>query len=253
MNKKIELLAKLTITYVIMLGICFLLYSYVVIPTNGAEKINAITGLLGWSATIFAPIAAYFFLNSWKEQTQYNSALEKIEEMLEQITFLVNQIEEIRNKQDVFLFLNNYLTNKNGFDELCKSSEKRFDLPSFTDIYKTLENIRVINLKILLLGEEINTHVFESKNDDIDSFSKLESCIKGLDASYILLRLNKNIAIELQSSDEWLHRFFYVSNIFYKSYISTIDPSAENKHLVNLNKAIDSCFDDLKKYRINLE
>ncbi|WP_336933172.1 hypothetical protein [Acinetobacter bereziniae] len=253
MNKKFELLAKLIITYVIMLGICFLLYSYVVIPTNGAEKINAITGLLGWSATIFAPIAAYFFLNSWKEQTQYNSALEKIEAMIEQLSILVTQLDEIRNKQNVFLFLNNYLNNKNRFEELCKSSSNRFDFPSFVDAYRTLENIRVINLKILLVDAEINTHIFESNDDDFDSFSKLESCIKGLEASFVKLKLNKNIAVELNDSKDLLYCSFYISSLFYKSYISTVNPSIENKYLDQLNQAIEACFEDLKKFRVNLK
>ncbi|MDC4739982.1 hypothetical protein NQ810_18935, partial [Acinetobacter baumannii] len=76
MVKKIDLIAKLIITYIVILAFCFLLYALVVLPTTGAEKVNAIIGLLGWSATLFAPVAAFILINNWKEQIKHEKALE---------------------------------------------------------------------------------------------------------------------------------------------------------------------------------
>lgn len=78
MKKKADLIGKLFITYVFILAICFLIYSLVVLPTNGAEKVNAIIGLLGWSATIYAPIAAFFLLHNWREQVIHERSFDAL-------------------------------------------------------------------------------------------------------------------------------------------------------------------------------
>lgn len=78
MDKKIDLIAKLFITYIFILALCFLVYSLVVLPTSGAEKVNAIIGLLGWSATIYAPIAAFFLLHNWREQVFHERSFDAL-------------------------------------------------------------------------------------------------------------------------------------------------------------------------------
>ncbi|NAS05483.1 hypothetical protein GPS47_07725 [Acinetobacter haemolyticus] len=71
MDKKISVVIKLLITYLTLLAICFLLYALVVLPVTGAEKVNSIIGLLGWSATLFAPMAALVLINNWKDQVKH--------------------------------------------------------------------------------------------------------------------------------------------------------------------------------------
>lgn len=101
MDKKISFIAKLIIVYVVLLVICFLVYSLVVLPTNGAEKVNAIIGLLSWSATIFAPIAAFFLLDNWKEQKRFELKKEYIALTLHDLrklnSNLINMLTQISN------------------------------------------------------------------------------------------------------------------------------------------------------------
>ena len=105
MDKKINLIGKLFITYVFILALCFLIYSLVVLPTNGAEKVNAIIGLLGWSATIFTPIAAFLLLDQWKEQTHYNVRLELLSLMYKELNDLTLKIIEYRANNPLYEFL----------------------------------------------------------------------------------------------------------------------------------------------------
>jgi len=71
------------------------------LPESGAEKVNAIIGLMGWSATIFAPIAAFFLLDSWKEQKRFELKKEYIALTLHDLrklySNLINMLTQISN------------------------------------------------------------------------------------------------------------------------------------------------------------
>ncbi|MEQ1307736.1 hypothetical protein [Acinetobacter bereziniae] len=103
MDKKIDLLGKLFISYSVILAVCFLFYSLVVLPITGAEKVNAIIGLLGWSATIFAPIAAYFLLDSWKDQEKFKRTIEFYEFGIESIHKSIANLNKLQDKYNVVL------------------------------------------------------------------------------------------------------------------------------------------------------
>lgn len=121
MIKKIDLIAKLTITYIVILAFCFLLYALVVLPTTGAEKVNAIIGLLGWSATLFAPVAAFILINNWKEQIKHEKALECL-------SGIFNEISQ-------FHFTIYYLKNGNKPEEI-KRNFNSMNLEEFTTYSK---------------------------------------------------------------------------------------------------------------------
>ncbi|EHU1490314.1 hypothetical protein A1Z75_RS08465 [Acinetobacter baumannii] len=123
MVKKIDLIAKLIITYIVILAFCFLLYVLVVLPTTGAEKVNAIIGLLGWSATLFAPVAAFILINNWKEQIKHEKALECL-------TGIYNEISQ-------FHFTIFYLKNSNKPDEI-KRNFNSMDLKDFINYSKEI-------------------------------------------------------------------------------------------------------------------
>lgn len=136
MDKKIDLIAKLFITYIFILALCFLVYSLVVLPTSGAEKVNAIIGLLGWSATIFAPIAAYLLLDNWKNQIQHEKSLDCLTNAASIVGTMHTQIikfkllnldEKLRNKfdllnqEDYLKFINQIAENFNSEMDIFKN------------------------------------------------------------------------------------------------------------------------------------
>jgi len=86
MIKTIELTTKLLITYIVILAICCLIYALVVLPRDGVEKVNAIIGLLGWSVTLFVPLAIFILINNWKGQIKHEKALECLSNAFNQIS-----------------------------------------------------------------------------------------------------------------------------------------------------------------------
>ncbi|RSO00960.1 hypothetical protein [Acinetobacter pittii] len=147
MIKTIELTAKLLITYIVILAICFLIYALVVLPTNGAEKVNAIIGLLGWSATLFAPLAAFILINNWKEQIKHEKALECLSNVF-------NQISQ-------FHFTIYYLKKSNKPDEI-KRNFNAMNLEEFIEYTKeVLIEFENINQNISKIYNDLSTIIFQ--------------------------------------------------------------------------------------------
>lgn len=96
MDKKVNLIGKLFITYAFLLVLCFLFYSLIILPETGAEIVNAKVGILGWSATIFAPIAAYFLLDSWKDQRKYELEYEYLSSIIKNLKPIYEELIIIR-------------------------------------------------------------------------------------------------------------------------------------------------------------
>lgn len=83
-DKKLSLIAKLLIAYILLLDFAFLIFAFTASPSTDIASVTA--SLLGWTATLFTPIAAYFFYDSWKDQKNYD--LKK--ELLIQVSNLVS-------------------------------------------------------------------------------------------------------------------------------------------------------------------
>lgn len=120
MNKKINLIGKLSITYAFLLSLCFLFYALIVLPETGAEIVNAKVGLLGWSATIFAPIAAYFLLDSWKEQRKYeleyeylSNILKNLKPIYEELIIIRGNSLIIKNTSEKLILYSEFITRNN--------------------------------------------------------------------------------------------------------------------------------------------
>lgn len=219
MDKKVDLIGKLFVTYVFILALCFLIYSLVVLPTNGAEKVNAIIGLLGWSATIYTPVAAFFLLDSWKDQTKYNAYLELITEMAHVLSEISNAISEVRQDIRVQTSLMMNITYKPNFDENIEP--EKFELPDFKNIFSLLEKLRILNLKIYLYDDKVISHAFMSKDFGRDAYDVLSSCINGLNATFFRVSIDHEAFKADFSSDEYkelLQRCFFISNGFYDHY-----------------------------------
>lgn len=154
MDKKFDLLGKLIVSYVFILAIGFLIYSLVVLPADEAEKVNAIIGLLGWSATFFAPIAAYILLDNWKDQKKYDLKkeyigliLNDIRPIFTKILIIYSNVENINKVQDFLIINKEYrdykalrigdkVTNLHGNFKLFSKIDKNNEI---LEVYEKLE------------------------------------------------------------------------------------------------------------------
>ncbi|EXB27427.1 hypothetical protein J537_0584 [Acinetobacter baumannii 1437282] len=255
MVKKVDLFGKLIITYTFILALCFLLYALVVLPVNGAEKVNAIIGLLGWSATIYAPIAAFFLIDNWKDQTKYNATLNYITDIISAQSLLSEKLNEIRSNKDVFIHLTRILhdnpQNQNSYSEDLQTC-------SFTEIFSILENIRILNLKIMMYDSKLTSHIFTNKINGFDSYDRLESCIKALEACFFIIFTLKKLPPSDKNSLEYIdhiQRCFYINSIFSKNFKSDAEQSISipDKYTEELNQAITNAFEDVKVFRRSMD
>lgn len=258
MNKKINLIGKLSITYAFLLSLCFLFYALIVLPETGAEIVNAKVGLLGWSATIFAPIAAYFLLDSWKDQTKYNAKLDLLTKMVDELFQLSTNIDLIRNNPDTFIYLlrmHNY-SSKSDYEKEILGLKDEFQLPTFSLIKSNLEKIRVLNLQIYIYDEFVSSHVFITANKGFDSFFLLDKHIQGLEACFFNIKHDIYLFSGNKDSDDFkknLNYAFFISEQFKNYYLRDNEPFVHNELLDLLNESIQSVYEDIKEFRKSLD
>ncbi|ENW61761.1 hypothetical protein [Acinetobacter baumannii] len=156
MSHKFELIVKLFLSYIFLLLLCFLFYALIVLPVTEAEKVNAIIGLFGWSATIYAPIAAYILLDNWKAQNHYTVIINIIIEMLDEIENFSKAITTLRNT-DIYdpLF-------ENHIDFNIDLNKLQFDLHDYRQVVvQHLSQIEILENKIKLIqNKNIDNPVF---------------------------------------------------------------------------------------------
>lgn len=156
MSHKFELIVKLFLSYFFLLLLCFLFYALIVLPVTEAEKVNAIIGLFGWSATIYAPIAAYILLDNWKAQNHYIVKINILIEMLDTIESFSKSITTLRNT-DIYdpLFENN-------IDFNSDLNKLQFDLHDYYQVIRDhLSKLEILENKIKLIqNKNINNPVF---------------------------------------------------------------------------------------------
>lgn len=78
MDQKIKLICKLLLSYLSLLILCFLIYKTIATSNPSLDQAGTIIGLLGWSATLYAPIAAFFLLHNWREQVSHERAFDSL-------------------------------------------------------------------------------------------------------------------------------------------------------------------------------
>lgn len=252
MNKNIKLVGTLFLAYLLLIGICLLIYILVAIPESKADKVTSIMGLLGWSATIFTPIAAFILLDNWKNQIKYNARLEQIINIIDELSRLSKQIDKVRNDPKVFSYLYKLFL---AYEDYQDKDMEIFDLPDFTDIFQTLENIRVCNLKIYIYDEKIQSHIFQKKISGQDSYEKLERYIKGLEASFFHVHIHReeiDKGINSTEPKRHLQKCLYINSNFANAYRSSLNPPVDNIYLEQLNSAIAQSFEDIKIFRKSL-
>jgi len=132
----VSLISKLIGSFALILASSLLVYIFIIYPVEG-DKASSLASMFGFAATLFAPIAALFLLDNWKEQTKYNALLGYIADIISEKSHLVEQLNEIRSDKDIFIYLDNLIINKR-----VKSKEviqEELKLPKFNKIFTTLD------------------------------------------------------------------------------------------------------------------
>ncbi|WP_111811614.1 hypothetical protein [Acinetobacter soli] len=82
-KKKLKLIFKLLLIYIILLILAFLIF--ILTFDNATDTSSVVASLLGWTATLFTPIAAYCLLDSWKDQKKYELNRSLIDKIIESV------------------------------------------------------------------------------------------------------------------------------------------------------------------------
>lgn len=259
MSKKFELIIKLFLTYICLLALCLIFYTLIVLPTNGAEKVNAIIGLLGWSATIFAPIAAFYLIDNWKEQTKYNEQLSTLSSMIDETMFLVKNLSEHRTDQKVAQHLANCyhllsIENLNVIktrEEVIlefKDSTKNNAYPDFGNLQNNINNLKRL---YLLLDLHIDKNC--KNNNILILLGKIESLTNNFrnQVSYLYMDYYFIKILYDQNKSKWIENATFVNDYTYELII-LFEKIEESKQKAELENTIQNLLKEIKVYKSTL-
>lgn len=162
-DKKVSLIAKLIISYLLLLDFAFLFYVFNTDPTSDqTARGTVLTNLLVWTATLFTPIAAYFFYDSWKDQKKYQINLDQIYKILERLTIIRSELlimrSNISNMQNIDTnksvnYIPKYLKKDINFNyrTIFEINSYTVNYTIFNDDEELEEEYKKLELKILLI------------------------------------------------------------------------------------------------------
>lgn len=172
-DKKVSLIAKLIISYALLLNFAFLFYVFNTDPGSDQTARGAVfTNLLVWTATLYTPIAAYFFYDSWKEQKNYDLKKE-----------LMIKVSELVSAQ--FLKIMKYARIA---DRLKEIENSEIIIPNFSDV-KYCYDVDILNeiFAILKIYEEFSDDESLKKyKDDFDNHAfELKTFLARIEKKYL--------------------------------------------------------------------
>lgn len=138
---EVSLARNLAGTFTCILAFSLLIYILLIDPLDG-DKASSLASMFGFSATLFAPIAALFLLDSWKAQAIYNEKKEHADTILGVLSILkyslVEKVDTINGLKKVneFAVINNlYYEYKNDNDDYITSElfKKSIHIQFFQD------------------------------------------------------------------------------------------------------------------------
>lgn len=218
-DKKVSLIAKLIISYLLLLDFVLLFYVFNTDPGSDQTAKGAVfTNLLVWSATLFTPIAAYFFYDSWKDQKNYELKKElmiKLSELVStqyiKITKYARMTDRLKQVKEYEIRLPSFYKVKHSYDSdllneifsileiyegfsndsSLKKYKDNFDNSAFSlSIYlKNIEKKYEDYAKKLELN--LDDSGVQSKSYTVESRQKVERCI-----IYIEIEMNKKLDFE---------------------------------------------------------
>lgn len=71
-------LVALFLLYIFLVAVGFFVYAVIIGKPDDNERGATIAGILGWTATLYAPIAAFFIIDVWKDQVKHQKALDHL-------------------------------------------------------------------------------------------------------------------------------------------------------------------------------
>ena len=152
-TQKKKLLTNLTISFLILFSVC-LCVALIINLKFSQDCATVITAMLGVCATLYAPIAAFFLYDSWKEQKQYDIEKQYAEEAFKLVAHINNAIsreyysfKSIKSDLFVHLVALNVL-----YDKISdvNYSEKLYDLEA---IFELINDISYRKIDITFFRE----------------------------------------------------------------------------------------------------
>ncbi|EMN2536881.1 hypothetical protein RZ964_002529 [Acinetobacter baumannii] len=71
-------LVALFLLYIFLVAVGFFVYAVIIGKPGVGERGATIAGILGWTATLYAPVAAFFIIDVWKDQVKHQKALDHL-------------------------------------------------------------------------------------------------------------------------------------------------------------------------------
>lgn len=274
-NNNAENVALYILGYFVLLLISLLFYSIfasfakleLIGPIDDTTAV--VTGLLSWSATLYAPIIAILLFANWRKQSIYSDAIKTISEIQDDVSDLEQNAQQLRQqatshldklvtvgvelRKELLIYISQF---EDAYDpqilrsqHIQKTIELRFKLNAHIDLFNNnfefywekhnniSKNINKLNLMLKKEDNEIsdNLKIIECIFDEIYYAYKIKT--EHLEIMFIA---NPDINPEQQSSQ--------IENIYNK--YPTIDPILINSSRIN-NTKIMEYFPDVAKQNLN--
>lgn len=143
-DKEKKLLVNLVSTFLILLSACLFIALLIILRFKESCP-EVIVGMLGVCATLYAPLAAFFFYDSWKDQKNYELEKEYAGKILELVNYFdidthnkysaTKSIEELLSKNQLIL--------KNIFPSSNLIGNKIAEIHTYFNTFNLLSNKKI--------------------------------------------------------------------------------------------------------------
>lgn len=239
-----------------ILAFSLLIYIVIIYPLDG-DKASSLASTFGFSATLFAPIAALFLLDNWKDQAKYNEQINCLTAIHKSLHDIRNNIINIREQDNFFYFhkLVRQLVDNNKEYINIEKLRIKFEDYFFKEIEKSIREIMFYNSQLAFITNDPDFNLF-----GIESHH-LERKIKGLNYSFVYFqKLLPNIDFSLLQDRDFnnelkqiIQKAAYCNNQFKNldgiEYLKFIN---EKDHTKDLFDTLDKMLNLVREYRKTL-
>ena len=239
-----------------ILAFSLLIYIVIIYPLDG-DKASSLASIFGFSATLFAPIAALFLLDNWKDQAKYSEQINCLTAIHKNLHDIRNNIINIREQDNFFYFhkLVRQLVNNNKEHINVEKLRIKFEDYYFKEIEKSIREIMFYNSQLAFITNDPDFNLF-----GIESHH-LERKIKGLNYSFVYFqKLVPNIDFSLLQDRDFnselkqiIQKAAYCNNQFKNldgiEYLKFIN---EKDHTKDLFDTLDKMLNLVLEYRKTL-
>lgn len=161
---------KLIISTLLLIVLIGALYFGIIfsVNINAQEKATILISLLSFAATLYAPIAAFIFYDSWKSQTKFNRVTNNIIELQKVLHDYVSSLKSLRQRI-IFPHLRHKFEKE---DDYTNNLKKLFD-QKICEIY-SVETVRYEASKLLSI---VRTDTYKAPDCLNNNFQQLNMII----------------------------------------------------------------------------